>query len=65
MLGLLAVTLFVVVESDDAPGSAGSVDNCRSGAKTFFVGVGFGVVAAVCLVTVVVVDCNEAGKTVS
>ena len=55
------MTLFAVVESD-APGSAGNVDNCRSGASTFFVGVGFGVVPPpVCLVTVVV-DCNEDGK---
>ena len=48
------MTLFAVVESD-APGSAGNVDNWRSGANTFFVGVGFGVVPPfVCLVTVVV-----------
>ena len=58
--GMLAP--FFGVESNDAPGSAGSVDICRSDANTFFVGVGFGVVAAVCLVTVVVVDCNVEGK---
>ena len=58
--GMLAS--FFGVESNDAPGSAGSVDICRSDANTFFVGVGFGVVAAVCLVTVVVVDCNVEGK---
>ena len=49
----------LLVAGSDAPGTAGSVDNCRSG--TFFVGVGFGVVAAVCLVTVVV-GFNEGGK---
>ena len=58
--GMLAP--FFGVESNDAPGSAGSVDICRSDAKPFFVGVGFGVVAAVCLVTVVVVDCSVEGK---
>ena len=49
----------LLVAGSDAPGTAGSVDNCRSG--TFFVGVGFGVVAAVCLVTVVV-GFNEGGR---
>ena len=49
--------LFAAVESD-APGRAGNVDNWRSRAKTFFVGV---VPPPVCLVTVVV-DCNEDGK---
>ena len=49
----------LLVAGSDAPGTAGSVDNCRSG--TFFVGVGFGVVAVVCLVTVVV-GFNEGGK---
>ena len=46
----------LLVAGSDAPGTAGSVDNCRSG--TFFVGVGFG---AVCLVTVVV-GFNEGGR---
>ena len=49
----------LLAAGSDAPGTAGSVDNCRSG--TFFVGVGFGVVAAVCLVTVVV-GFNEGGR---
>ena len=62
LLGTSAVTLFAAVAESDAPGRAGNVDNWRSGASTFFVGVGFGVVPPpVCLVTVVV-DCNEDGK---
>ena len=63
LLGTSAVTLFAAVAESDAPGSAGNVDNWRSGANTFFVGVGFGVVPPppVCLVTVVA-DCNEDGE---